>query len=74
MNHDELLADIDSNISNCGDDCESCKSDNAPWVALREVVELHALDFGAPGEEEVCDYCKVTYPCATIQAIEKELR
>ena len=37
------------------------------------VVELHNQDFGTPGEIVVCDYCKVIYPCPTIQAIEKEL-
>jgi hypothetical protein len=42
--------------------------------ALRAVVELHTADFGTPGEDTVCDYCKVIYPCPTIQAIEKELR
>ncbi|CAB5218234.1 hypothetical protein UFOVP204_116 [uncultured Caudovirales phage] len=40
MTHDELLAKIDSNLSDCGYDCESCKIDNASWVALRAVVEL----------------------------------
>jgi len=40
MTHDELLAGIDSNMSYCGHDCESCKSDNAPWIALRAVVQL----------------------------------
>jgi hypothetical protein len=41
--------------------------------ALLAVVELHYEDFGTPGEEIVCDWCKVIYPCPTIQAIEKEL-
>ena len=38
------------------------------------VFELHSADFGTPGENTVCDYCKVIYPCPTIQAIEKELQ
>ena len=45
----------------------------ASLLALRAVVELHTADFGTPGENTVCDYCKVIYPCPTIQAIEKEL-
>ena len=43
------------------------------YQALRAVVEIHSADFGTPGENTVCDYCKVIYPCPTIQAIEKEL-
>ena len=74
MTHDELLAKIDSNLSDCGYDCESCKRDNASWVALRAVVELHKpWNFG-------CSHCinieggYMSYPCPTIQAIEKELK
>ena len=61
MTHDELLNKI---LMECG--CGNTK-------ALRAVVELHTADFGTPGEDTVCDYCKVIYPCPTIQAIEKEL-
>ena len=61
MTHDELLDKI---LMECG--CRNTK-------ALRAVVELHTADFGTPGEDTVCDYCKVIYPCPTIQAIEKEL-
>ena len=66
MTHDELLAKIDSNLSNCGYDCESCKRDNASWVALRAVVEL-------------CNFLDKKGHCCVpvkevIQAIEKELR
>jgi len=71
MTHDELLAKIDNNLSNyCGDDCESCKINNVPWVALRAVVQLHE-----PDECNICDTCDspLVYPCPTIQAIEKEL-
>lgn len=69
MTHDELLAEI------IGDDGEALKIETLrAWQsALRAVVELHYQDFGTPGENVVCDYCKVTYPCQTIQAIEKEL-
>ena len=77
MTHDELLAKIDSNLSDCGYDCESCKIDNASWVALRAVVELHKpQDITLPNGEWgtnciICDGWQ--YPCGTIQAIEKEL-
>ncbi|CAB4174518.1 hypothetical protein UFOVP965_50 [uncultured Caudovirales phage] len=67
MTHDELLAEIDDNFTKCGDDCESCRRDNASWFALRAVVELHK-----PDEFRHCDVCN-SYLCLTIQAIEKEL-
>jgi len=78
MTHDELLAEIDDNFSQCGNDCESCRRDNAPWFALRAVVELHKPQklYGlAPiySDELFCKQCDVLYPCTTIQAIEKEL-
>ena len=46
------------------------------YRALRAVVELHAEDVGSPYDDIVfmCDYCKVAYPCPTIEAIVKELR
>jgi len=63
MTHDELLAKIDS---------FSCCS-GAHELALRAVVELHkpCCDL-----EELCNECNpnVSYPCPTIQAIEKELK
>ena len=75
MTHDELLAIIDDNFSQCGDDCESCRRDNASWFALHEVVELHKP---IEGHEHLCGGCwfgdgMMSYPCPTIQAIEKEL-
>jgi hypothetical protein len=44
--------------------------------ALRAVVELHNEDVGTPIDDpiSVCDYCKLAYPCPTIQVIEKELQ
>ena len=63
MTHDELLAKIEH---------FTCCS-GAHEIALRAVVELHSADYGTPVEDVVCDYCKVIYPCPTIQAIEKEL-
>ena len=62
MTHDELLVRLDDYGFGV-----------PPLAALRAVVELHTADFGTPGENTVCDYCKVIYPCPTIQAIEKEL-
>jgi hypothetical protein len=64
VTRDELLAKIDS---------FSCCS-GAHELALRAVVELHktyeSKDYGL-----LCKYCyeTPTYPCGTIQAIEKEL-
>ena len=77
MTHDELLAELDSQVEiskavRC--DCKSC--DNTK--ALRAVVELHqpqdiTLPDGSWGEN--CCVCMNgwTYPCRTIQVIEKEL-
>jgi len=72
MTHDELLADINEAIQ--------YEEDKQVWKALRAVVELHKPDkegFCAMICPDVDDdgYCwtQVTYPCPTIQAIEKEL-
>ena len=61
MTHDELLAKIEAS------------DDNLNFYALRAVVELHKpWNFG-------CSHCinieggYMSYPCPTIQAIEKEL-
>ncbi len=64
MTHDELLANIDHNL------------DNEVWLynmsdALRAVVELHKPYKTYEGIG--CHDCHKTYPCQTIQAIEKEL-
>ena len=63
MTHDELLAKLDG-----------IKPLNSPaWNmqnALRAVVELHMPNTAADGN--IC-FCGDTYPCLTIQAIEKEL-
>ena len=67
MTHDELLEDIDEARKSYG-----LKWDNgSPYLdALRAVVELHKPDRW--GEE--CEHCdNGSYPCETIQAIEKEL-
>ena len=74
MTHDELLAEIDDNFTKCGDDCESCRRDNASWFALLAVVELHKPVAFVNEKGLFCDNCLPDrYPCTTIQAIEKEL-
>ena len=79
MTHDELLAKINEKepgtltYSN-GEIFHSTRRLISWQLALRAVVELHPTDYGNwQGEENFCDYCKVVYPCPTIQAIEKEL-
>ena len=72
MTHDELLASI-----------ERMTNHDAIFMkdALRAVVELHKpIEPVAPVETHddywygLCDDCLKTYPCPTIQAIEKELK
>ena len=66
MTHDELLAEIDTRLEIMGDKLVS--------AALRAVVELHKP------WKSYCSYCLnieggyMPYPCAEIQAIEKELK
>ena len=69
MTHDELL----DKIAQKGLEPHGNVMPTHLVLALRAVVELHIADFGTPGEDIVCDCCKVIYPCPTIQAIEKEL-
>ena len=72
MTNDELLAELDSQIESSkavGCDCKSC--DNAK--ALRAVVELHKQDWRRWSDGSGCE-CGDSYPCPTIQAIEKELK
>jgi len=67
VNHDELLAEIDS-----------YSYTYKPKSALRAVVELHKPD--VIGNCDVCEEWtnegpyQFSYPCPTIQAIEKELK
>ena len=70
MTHDELLAEIDR--------LDAVLTDSYGMSALRAVVELHkpqeiTLPNGEWGAN--CGHCDIgfTYPCPTIQAIEKEL-
>ena len=73
MTHDELLALINDEIEVCEPECNQHQRINAPWLALRAVVELHKAYFG------LCKTCTtlnkhIAYPCLTIQTIEKELQ
>ena len=65
MKHKELLQKIEDEISNC----QGLMAGAILGEGLKAVVELHNEDFGLPGEDVVCDYCKVIYPCPTIKAI-----
>ena len=75
MTHDKLLAKIDT--------LEARYTDYSSYLALRAVVELHTET-----EDGYCAWCYLcnyertglymdnamySYPCPTIQAIEKEL-
>jgi len=74
MKHDELLAKINQGIesSNYVNSLGEWHADNF-LSALRAVVELHKPEHSITGYR--CTHCtlEVTYPCPTIQAIEKEL-
>ena len=73
MTHDELLELIAANEEFYGDGTNRTPS----WTALREVVELHkpqeiTLPDGSWGTNcKLCDGW--SYPCLTIEAVEKEL-
>ena len=77
MTYDELLAKIDKEIAMWGNN-EKAYMENA----LRAVVELHKpvkdewIDYVtcAACRVPMDDYYSVTYPCPTIQAIQKELQ
>ena len=69
MTHDELLEKIDEE----GEFLVQ-HFDSKPRVhsALRAVVELHKQDWISWSDGSGCE-CGNSYPCETIQAIEKEL-
>ena len=75
MTHDELLKTINKEIKSYDGHLEVCKE----WVALRAVVELHKPLNSLWYKQTICESCQegndypITYPCDTIQAIEKEL-
>jgi hypothetical protein len=59
MTHDELVDKI------------NILGHTSSWAALRAVVELHKPEHSIRGYR--CTFDDETYPCSTIQAIEKEL-
>ena len=65
MTHDELLSKIE----------KSYYSDSTTGLenALRAVVELHKPEHSISGYRCTICFTATTYPCPTIQAIEKEL-
>ena len=89
MRNDELLALINDAVEVCEPECNQHQRINAPWLALRAVVELHKPTYWQnPTVPEWnganCTHCledrgdylppiEANYPCPTIQAIEKEL-
>lgn len=71
MTHDELLAEINR--------LDAVLTDSYGISALRAVVELHNpmlwKNLGNDTDGYKCQDCEGnSYPCATIQAIEKELK
>jgi hypothetical protein len=82
MTHDELLAEIDERTTYLG-------NEDSVYKALRAVVGLHKPEYWENIHDPSwngndCSVCftdgnlevpssRVTYPCPTIQAIEKEL-
>lgn len=75
MTHNELLSKIDKLPEVIGLAEFKVRHD-----ALRAVVELHKSKSSEYFEEDVCETCSydldyfTTYPCPTIQAIEKEIQ
>jgi hypothetical protein len=81
MTHEELLAKINAAGA------YALQAESYGWIALHAVVELHSpwtinRTYSDTGEKEtylVCSTCFGTdmkppsYPCPTIQAIEKEI-
>jgi len=76
MTHDELLDEItayERRTCNSAQDDSTCVSLHPLANSLRAVVELHKPEHSHNGYN--CTYCFIdaSYPCETIQAIEKEL-
>ena len=67
MTHDKLLQEITTEFSGSSQFGGSEKI----YQALRAVVELHKPE---GDRQQQCEHDKKTYPCPTIQAIEKELK
>lgn len=66
MTHDELLANLNDAIANA-------KTDPIFMQGLRAVVELHKPEHSHSGYRCTVCFIDTTYPCETIEAIEKEL-
>ncbi len=75
MNHDRLLAEIDRYLVPTLAESEVGNKAIGVLQALRAVVELHKP---IEDNEHLCSACwfgdgMMSYPCLTIQVIEKEL-
>lgn len=76
MTHEELLTLLKGEAESA-----AFRMDKNAWLTVRDIVELHKpFQFeNAPDEYGlVCIHCQLgvvgdTYPCETIQVIEKEL-
>ena len=71
ITHEELLVEINRRL-----DVALYNGDPQSIHALRAVVELHKPSAHFNEDDLWCDGCyptEITYPCPTIQAIEKEI-
>ena len=80
MTHNQLLAHIDRYLVPTLAESELGNKAVGILKALRAVVELHKPLNSLWYKQTICESCQegndypITYPCLTIQAIEKELR
>jgi len=72
MTHDELIAFIDDQLTDCGPECDGCEWENKPWNTLRQIIELHKPTLIGP-ETERCLSDKGVYPCPTILTVKEYL-
>ena len=68
MTHNELLIEINRRL-----DIALYNGDAQSIYALRAVVELHKPEHSHSGYRCTVCFIDTTYPCETIEAIEKEL-
>ena len=82
MTHDELLVEIDIQLRHLPSYFNAGDKTIAGMTALRAIVELHKPYYNEGLTVGHCKGCQTTldnitrhvsYPCPTIQAIEKEL-
>ena len=66
MTYDELIA----KLRLLADDVTELQHGAKAVQALREIVKFHTPGVGQP----YCSRCDVPYPCATIYAIEEQLK